>query len=154
MVHILLIQLLPQQFHCLAKPLEVDYLPFPKELDDIVYIRIVRQPQDVVIGDPGFLLGTQILAKIRHRISLNLHGGSSPREAGGSSWVNSDSVIHKIGSKGAVLDLGILQISGQLMNNCTNHLQMTKFFRAHIYDKKAPNSEDQFKSCEFAVILR
>ena len=56
MVHILLIQLLPQQFHCLAKPLEVDYLPFPKELDDIVYIRIVRQPQDIVIGDPGFLL--------------------------------------------------------------------------------------------------
>lgn len=59
-VHILLIQLLPQQLHSLAKALEVDYLPFPKEFDHVVHIRVVGKTQNVVIGDPGLLLWERI----------------------------------------------------------------------------------------------
>ena len=55
-VHILLVQLLPQQLHGLAEPLEVDDLPFPEEFDHVVHIRIIGKPQNVVIGDPGLLL--------------------------------------------------------------------------------------------------
>ena len=54
-IHILLIELLAQQLHRLAKPLEVYHLPFPEEFDHIVHIRVIRQPQDVIIGHPGFL---------------------------------------------------------------------------------------------------
>ena len=55
-VHILLIQLSAQQLHGLSEPLEMHNLPFPKEFDHIVHIRIIGQPQNVVIGDPGLLL--------------------------------------------------------------------------------------------------
>lgn len=34
----------------------MDHLPLPEELDDVVDIRIVREPEDVVIGDPCLLL--------------------------------------------------------------------------------------------------
>ena len=41
--------------YCFAKTLEMDHLPLPEELDDIVDIRIVRQTEDVVVSYPCFL---------------------------------------------------------------------------------------------------
>ena len=55
-VYVLLIQFFPKQLNCLTKTLEVYDFPLPEELDHIVYVRIVRQPQNIVIGDPSFLL--------------------------------------------------------------------------------------------------
>ena len=55
-VHIFLIQLLQQQLHGLSKTLEVNNLPLPQEFDHIVYIRVIGQPKNVVIGDSGLLL--------------------------------------------------------------------------------------------------
>ena len=55
-VHILLVQLLPQQLNRFSKALEMNDLPFPQEFDHIIYIRIIGKPQDIVIGHPGFLL--------------------------------------------------------------------------------------------------
>ena len=39
-----------------AEALEVDDFTGPQELDHIVDIRVIRQTQDVVVGDTGFLL--------------------------------------------------------------------------------------------------
>ena len=50
-----MIQLLPKQLNRFTKPLEVNNLPLPEEFDHIVHIRIVRKPQDVVIGHACFL---------------------------------------------------------------------------------------------------
>ena len=55
-VDVALVQLPAQQLDGLTETLEVDDLPLSEELDDIVDIRIIAQPQDVVIGDPGLLL--------------------------------------------------------------------------------------------------
>ena len=55
-VDVPLVQLPPQQLDGLPEALEVDDLPLPEELDDIIDIGIIAQPQDVVIGDPGLLL--------------------------------------------------------------------------------------------------
>ena len=55
-VYILGIQLLAEQFHGFSKALEVDHLALPEELNDIVYIWVVTEAKDVVIGDSGFLL--------------------------------------------------------------------------------------------------
>ena len=55
-VHVLLVQFFPQQLHSFTEPLEVDNFPFPQELNNIVHIRIVGKPQDIVIGHPSFLL--------------------------------------------------------------------------------------------------
>ena len=59
-VYVLLVQLFPEQLHCLAEPLEVNNFPFPEELDHIVHIRIVGQPQNIVIGNPSLLLWERI----------------------------------------------------------------------------------------------
>ena len=55
-VYIALIQLFPQQLHGFAESLEVDDLPLTQEFDHIVHIRIIGQPQDIVIGGAGLLL--------------------------------------------------------------------------------------------------
>ena len=60
MVDIFLIQLLPQELHRFAKALEMHDFPFPKEFDNIIYIRVIGKPQDIVIGDPSFLLWERI----------------------------------------------------------------------------------------------
>ena len=57
-VDIALVELPPQQLDGLAKPLEVDDLPLPEEFDDIIHIRVIGKPQDVVIGHASLLLGT------------------------------------------------------------------------------------------------
>ena len=59
-VHIFLIQLLPEQLDSLAKALEVNHLTLPEEFDYVVHIRIIRQPENIVIGDPGLLLWERI----------------------------------------------------------------------------------------------
>ena len=41
-IHVLLVQFLPQQLHCLTETLEMNDFPFPQELDYIVHIRIIR----------------------------------------------------------------------------------------------------------------
>ena len=55
-VDIALIEFPPQQLDGLTKPLEVHDLPLPEKLDHIIHIRVVREPQDVVVGDPCLLL--------------------------------------------------------------------------------------------------
>lgn len=59
-VYIFLIELFPQQFDGFSEALEVDNLPLPEELDGIIDIRVIRKPQDVVIGDPSLLLWERI----------------------------------------------------------------------------------------------
>ena len=54
-VDIFLIQFLPQQLHGLTEPLEMDDLPFPQELDHIIDIGIIGQPENIVVGHTGFL---------------------------------------------------------------------------------------------------
>lgn len=55
-VDIPLVQLPPEHFHGFSESLEMDDLPLPEELDDIVHIRIIAEPQNVVVGDPRLLL--------------------------------------------------------------------------------------------------
>ena len=55
-VNIALVQLFPEQLGSLPEALEVDDLPLPQELDHIVHIRVIGQPQDVVVRYPCFLL--------------------------------------------------------------------------------------------------
>ena len=59
-VDVALVQLPAQQLDGLTEPLEMHHLALPEELDDIVDIGIIAQPQDVVIGDPGLLLWERI----------------------------------------------------------------------------------------------
>jgi len=39
-----------------TEPLEMNDFAFTEEFDDIIDIRVIAEPQDVVIGNSGFLL--------------------------------------------------------------------------------------------------
>ncbi len=56
-----MVQPLLRQGDGLAKALEVDDLPLPQEADHVVHIRVVRETEDVVIGDAGFLLCCNVI---------------------------------------------------------------------------------------------
>ena len=60
MVYILSVQPLPEQLAGFAKALEMNDFPFPQELDHIVHIRIIAEPENIVISDSGFLLWERI----------------------------------------------------------------------------------------------
>ena len=55
-VDILLVELLAQQFYRFTKTLEMHHFAFTQETDHIIDIRIIRKPQDVIVGDACLLL--------------------------------------------------------------------------------------------------
>ena len=55
-IYVFLIQFFPQQLDGFTEPLEMHNFPFPQEFDDIVHIRVVGKPENVVICHPGLLL--------------------------------------------------------------------------------------------------
>jgi len=127
-IHILLVKLLAKQFHSFSEALEVDYFTFPEELDHIIYIRVVGEPENIVVSDSRLLFGPQILAQIRHRIPLDLHHASVIHRTRRSRWVHASSVIYKVRGKCTVLNLTVLQIPSQLVHDCTYHFKVTQFF--------------------------
>lgn len=68
---------------CFTEPLEVDDFPFPQELDGVPYVRVVRQAEDVVIGNAGLLLSRQILGQVADGVPLGLEGSGAEGEPGG-----------------------------------------------------------------------
>ena len=102
----------------------------PQELDDVVYVRVVAEPQDVVVGDAGLLLGGQILRQVGDQVTLDGHGSGVPRKAGGRRGVDARGVIHEIGVEAALLDVLLAEIPGQLMHNGADYLQMSQFLSA------------------------
>ena len=80
-------------------------LPGPQELDDIVDVRVVGQAQDVVVGNPGLLLGGQVLRQVGDQVALDGHGRRVPRGAGGGGGIHPGGVIHKIRLVSRLFDL-------------------------------------------------
>ena len=84
-IYVFLIQFLPEKLNCFAETLEVYDFPFPKEFNDIVYIRIVRKAQDIIIGHPcllfwhGKIIATKNILKFGNKrlISAILSSNSS-----------------------------------------------------------------------------
>ena len=54
-VDVFLVHLLTGQLQALAEALEMHHFPGPQELDDVVDVRIVAEPQDVIVGGAGLL---------------------------------------------------------------------------------------------------
>ena len=102
----------------------MDDLSGPEKFDDIVYIRIIGEAQDIIIGDSSLLLCRQIFCKVGDQVALHRHAGGAPGEARRSSGINTGSPVYKIGVKARSADLFLSQISGELVYNRTNHLQV------------------------------
>ncbi len=106
-IHFLLSQ--PQTF---AKALEMHDFAGSQELDYIINIRVITEPENVIIGDSRFLLRRQIFRQIGNQITLYLHRCSAPWEAGCGNGVDTCGMIHKICVKTAGLQLLLGEIFG------------------------------------------
>lgn len=124
---------------CLAEPLEVDYLPLAQELDNVVYVRVIAEAQDVIVGDAGFLLCRQILRQISDQVALTGHTGGAVGESGGGGGVDPGGAVYEVGVKSGSLDLLIRQVPGQLMDDGADHFQMAKLLCPYIVLRNVPN---------------
>lgn len=70
----------------------------------------------------------QILCQIRDHITGDLHGSGAPRRAGGGDRINAGSMIHKVSVKPGGSDLIFTEVSGELMDDGSNHLQVPQLF--------------------------
>ena len=115
-----------------AKPLEVDDLPLPQEADYVVYIRVVGQPENVIVGEPCLLLGGQVLGQIGDDIAGGLDRAGAPGEAGGGGGVDPGGVVHEVGGESGIgLNLLIGEVPGQLVDNSRHHLHMAQLLSAY-----------------------
>lgn len=71
-VNVLLIQFLAQQLNSLAKPLEVNDLTLTQEFDHVVDIRVITEPENVIVGRACLLLWyIDLFAKVFYRLFEN-----------------------------------------------------------------------------------
>ena len=110
----------------------MDNLAFAQEPDDVVDIRVVAEPENVVIRHARLLLCRHILDQICHRVAGDRHGCSRPRRAGGCLRIDARRMIDKIGGEALLLHLLFGERSRQLMDNRADHLQMPQFLRADV----------------------
>ena len=114
---------------CFAEPLEMDDLPLPQEPDGIVDVRVIAQAQDIVVGKAGLLLRRQVLRQVGDHVAGDLNRSGAPRKAGGCGGVDPCGVVHKVGVEPRSADLLFREISGQLVDNGPDHLQVAELFR-------------------------
>ena len=101
--------------------------PFPQETDYIADIRVVGQAENIIIGEPGFLLRSHILRQIGDNIARNLRGGGGPGIAGGKLGEDAGGVVYKIRVESSRFNLLLIQVARKLMDQRSNHLQMPQF---------------------------
>lgn len=115
-----------------AEALEVDDLPLPQEADDIVHIRVVRQAQNVIVGEAGLLLGGQVLSQVGDGVAGGLDGAGGPWEAGGGGGIDAGGVVHKVGGESGVCpDLLVGEVPGQLVDDSRHHFHMAQLLGAY-----------------------
>ena len=48
----------------------MDYLALAEEFDNVVFVGVVGEPEDIIVGDSSLLLCREILVEVGERISL------------------------------------------------------------------------------------
>lgn len=122
-----------------AEPLEVNYLPFPKEADGIADILVLHHAEDVVVGDAGFLFCRQILKKIRNRIPFGLEFAGIKGDAACRLGPDSQCMVYIVLVKAAFFNLFHAQVAGELEHDGADDLQMSQFLGAYIVHRNVPN---------------
>ena len=99
-------------------------LALAEEFDRLLDVGIVNHTQDVVIGYASLLLCCKVFVEVGEDIALNADIFHIGRHACGAGRVDARGVVGKIGCQGRFFDLLNRKISGQLIENGTDHLKM------------------------------
>ena len=141
-VEVLLIQPIGRQTQALAEALVMHDLAFAQEFDRIAHIGIVNQTQDIVIGRSGLLLSRQIFVQIGDDVALALNICGRERYACRRRRIYACGMIDKVGVKSAFLDLLVAETARQLINDRTDHFQMSQFFRTQRSIENVPQAQN------------
>ena len=87
-------------------------------------------------------LRSQILGQVGDGVALDGHAGGGPGEAGGGGGVDPGGMVHKVGGEGRILDLGIGQLPGELVDDGTDDFQVAQLLRAERRVKMEPESKN------------
>lgn len=135
-VEVLCIQLILRDAQGFTKSLEMHHFPLPKELDGRRHVgTILHQPQDIVVGASCLLLRRHILEQVRDDIPLALELTGIERNTACRLGPDSQGVIHIIFIKTTLLDFIHGEVSGQLIHDCSHHLQMSQLLCSDIIQK-------------------
>ena len=95
----------------------MDYLTFTKKLDRVTDIGIVSKPENVVVGQAGFLLSSKVFVYISNSVTGTLEDFRRKWYTRGGYRINACSVVNKIGVKTTVFYLLEGEVTGQLVND-------------------------------------
>ena len=123
----------------LAEVLEVDHLALPEELQAILQVRIVGEPDQVLVGRPGFLLCSHILMQVGDWVAHGVDVGAAPGDTVGvaeKQRIVPDGIVATVVR---IPDLGDGSPSGQLVDHGGDHLPVGQFLGADVgQDPLAP----------------
>ena len=124
-VEIPAVQMILHDSETFPESLEMHDFPGPEEFDGVIDIRVVfDETENVVVSDPGFLFRGQIFRQVRDRVAGGLESGRGKRHAAGGLRPETGGVIHIIIGKALFFDLFHSEITRQLMDDGTDHLDV------------------------------
>ena len=126
------------------KPLIMDDLPFPEEADGGDDVGVIYQPEDVIVGGAGLLLGGHVLGEVGDGVAGGLEGGGGEGHSACGLRPDAGGVIHKVDVKAGLFDLLDGEVAGELVDDGADHLQMRQLYCTPMMDiKKQPKGRLQ-----------
>ncbi len=120
----------------LAESLKVNYLALAEEFDDLVYVGVVAQSENVVISRARFLFGGKVFNEIGDRVSLYLEVSCRKRYAHSVCRVNSVAVVNIIVAFSVFVEAPCTLAVGKLADYAADDLKVREFFRTNVRQKR------------------
>lgn len=102
----------------------MDDLPFPEEADGGDDVGVIHQPEDIIVGGAGLLLGGHVLGEVSDGVAGGLEGGGGEGHSACGLRPDAGGVIHKVDVKAGFFDLLDGEVAGELVDDGADHLQM------------------------------
>ena len=122
----------------IAEALEVYDFPRAEEANHVIDIRVVRQPENVVVSRARFLLRREVFRQVGDEVAFDLHGSRAPWESRRRGRVYARRVVYEIRVKSGLFYLFFRQVPRQLVYDGAYHFQMAQFARASTLEITRP----------------
>ena len=110
----------------------MDDLPLTQKSNHVIYVGIVREPENVIVGGTRLLFGGKVLGEIGDHIAADADADGIPRHARRGLRKYAERMIDEVSVKALRLDLLRRQIPCELVDDRADHFQMPEFFRADV----------------------
>ena len=124
-----------------GEALIVDDLALAEEFKGIADVGIVDQAKEVIIGHARLLLGGEVLVEIGDHIALDADILGIKGNARGGLGIDACGMVDKIGLKSRSADLLLGEVTGQLMDDRGDHLEVGELVRTPMMEINTPQQK-------------